>query len=177
MSAFAPDIPAIETERLILRAPVAEDLPALTAFFASPQSHFVGGPQDALGASLRLNATIGHWAIRGFGSWHIADRNTGAWLGRTGFMFAPGWAEPELGWAIAAEAEGKGIAHEATCAARAHGEAHLGLSGTISYIRPENARSAALARRLGATLEAETEFLGKPCHVYRHPATTEGEAA
>ena len=38
---------------------------------------------------------------------------------------------------------------------------------------PHNARSIALAERLGARHENNCDFLGKPCRVYRHP----GEAA
>ena len=163
------NIPVLETERLILRAPIMDDLPEMIAFYSSANSHTVGGPVDAIGATLRLYATSGQWSVQRFGSWHITDRNTGQWLGRTGFLFAAGWTEPELGWAITSEAEGQGIAYEATLAARKYGAEHLGLLQPISYIRPTNTRSVALAHRLCAKIECETEFLGKPCYVFRHP--------
>lgn len=167
-------IPMLETERLTLRAPKADDLPALTAFFASGQSHTVGGPRDDLGSHQSLLAAIGHWAIYGFGSWHIADRDTDAYLGRTGFLFAPGWEEPELGWAIASDAQGKSIAYEATRAARTYGANQFGLDAPISYIRPTNVRSAALAQRLGASLETTHDaWRGGACQVWRHPSVTE----
>ncbi|MFK7751511.1 MAG: GNAT family N-acetyltransferase [Sedimentitalea sp.] len=163
-------IPTLSTDRLRLRAPVLADLPALIAFFASEQSHTVGGPLDARGAFRSLNATIGHWVTRGFGSWHIADAQNDAYLGRVGFIEAPGWDEPELGWAVMPVAQGKGIAYEAALAARAHGAQHLGLDGTISYIRPSNARSARLAKRLRARIEqSKPDWLGKPVDIWRHP--------
>lgn len=170
MSVMTDHIPTLETERLVLRAPMLDDLPAVTAFFASEQSNSVGGPRDDLASAMSLSATIGHWALHGFGSWFIADRETGVWLGRTGFIMAPGWEEPELGWAVVPAAQGKGIAYEATLAARTFGAAHLGLNAVISYIRPANIRSAALAQRLGAHLETTHEnWRGKACDVWRHP--------
>ncbi|MBD3664656.1 GNAT family N-acetyltransferase [Sulfitobacter aestuariivivens] len=170
MTTMTDTIPVVDTDRLRLRAPRLADLPALTDFFASPQSHTVGGPRDDLGSAMSLNATIGHWAVHGFGSWHIADPETDAYLGRTGFIMAPGWEEPELGWAVAQASQGKGIAQEATLAARRYGATHLGLDAVISYIRPSNTRSIALAERLGATLEkTHDHWRGAPCHVFRHP--------
>lgn len=170
MTASIDLIPTVETDRLILRAPKLDDLPAVTAFFASAQSHTVGGPRDDLGSAMSMNATFGQWGLYGFGSWFIAERDSDAYLGRTGFIMAPGWEEPELGWAVTTEAEGKGIATEATLAARSYGARHLGLNGVISYIRPTNTRSAAMARRLGATLETtHDDWRGAPCDVYRHP--------
>ncbi|MDU8927578.1 GNAT family N-acetyltransferase [Alisedimentitalea sp. MJ-SS2] len=168
-----PAIPRIETDRLVLCAPVLNDLPAVTAFFASEQSHWVGGPKDALGASQTLNATIGHWVTRGFGMWYVTDKLTNAWLGCVGFMFAPGWDEPELGWSVSQNAQGQGIAFEATQAARAYGAKHLNLDGVISYINPANTRSLRLAKRLEATYERATELLGTPCQVHRHPTLQE----
>ncbi|MGJ8545831.1 MAG: GNAT family N-acetyltransferase [Sulfitobacter sp.] len=173
---MADHIPVIDTPRLRLRAPKTADLPAVTAFFASAQSHSVGGPRDDLGSAMSLNAIFGQWALQGFGSWVIADRDSDAYLGRTGFILAPGWEEPELGWALTAQAQGQGIAAEATRAARSFGAAHLGLDAPISYIRPDNLRSAALAERLGARIEKRLpDFRGKPADVWRHPS--EGLAA
>ena len=163
-------IPVIETDRLILRAPKLADLPAMMAFYASPQSHTVGGPRDDLASAMTLQANIGHWAVHGFGSWHIADKSDDSWLGRTGFLMFPGWEEPELGWAVVQEAQGKGIAREATLAARNYGTRHLGLNAVISYIRPSNTRSIAFAERLGAVLEkTHDNWRGDACHIYRHP--------
>lgn len=163
-------IPTLHTDRLILRAPSLDDLPAFTAYYATAQSHMVGGPLDDMGSFRALNAMLGHWITRGFGSWLIADRDTDAFLGRTGFIDAPGWQEPELGWALTAQAQGRGIAHEATLAARAYGAASLGLDATISYIRPDNTRSAALARRLGAVLETHLPtWRGVAVDIWRHP--------
>lgn len=170
MNTMTDHIPTLETERLVLRAPKMADLPTLTDFFTSPQSHAVGGPRDPVASFNTLAATIGHWAIKGFGSWHIADRETDAFWGRTGFIDMPGWEEPELGWALTADAQGRNIAFEATQAARSYGAAHLGLDGVISYIRPANTRSATLAKRLGAVLEkTHANWRGKPCDVWRHP--------
>ncbi|MEM9967032.1 MAG: GNAT family N-acetyltransferase [Pseudomonadota bacterium] len=169
MSTLIAQIPVIETERLRLRAPKLADLEALTAFFASPRSEMVGGPLSALEAHRKLLTPFGAWSLRGHGMWHVANKDTDAYLGTTGVSFGPGWHEEELGWSVTEEAEGKGIAFEAAHAARGYAACNLSLNGMISYIDPANTRSAALARRLGATLEREDIFLDKPVHVYRHP--------
>lgn len=163
-------IPTIETERLILRAPHLDDLPAMTAFFATQRSHMVGGPKDAFASWNSLASRIGHWALKGFGLWHLTEKTTGAFAGWTGMIDAPGWAEPELGWALMEHDEGKGLGFEAAQAARTHAARHQGLNGVISYIAHANDRSRALAERLGATLEIEdAELLGKHAQIWRHP--------
>ncbi|QUJ75796.1 GNAT family N-acetyltransferase [Sulfitobacter albidus] len=165
----AHNIPTVETDRLILRAPALADLPALTEFFASERSRFVGGPRDAFAASRGMMAIFGSWALHGFGMWYIAERASDAFLGATGILFAPGWDEPELAWYVTEEAEGRGIASEAVTAARAYAARHLRLDRVASYPAPDNARSIALATRLGATFERPGTLMGAPCHVYRHP--------
>lgn len=169
MSAMTDHIPVVETERLRLRAPKMADLAPLTAFFESDRSHLVGGPLDARAVHRAMMSTIGSWALRGHGFWHIADKADDTFLGNTGILFAPGWEEPELGWTVMDYAEGRGIAFEAAAAARSYAARHLGHDGVISYIDPQNTRSAALAKRLGAVLELEGTFLDHPIHVYRHP--------
>ena len=169
MSAMTDHIPVIETDRLRLRAPTLDDLPAIEALYRSDRSRTIGGPMDARAVQRSVFSTIGSWALRGHGMWQIADRETDEWLGATGILFAPGWDEPELGWHVAARAEGRGIAFEAASAARRYAARHLGHDGVISYIARGNDRSVALAERLGATPERDTTFLDTPCHVYRHP--------
>ncbi|NOD65354.1 MULTISPECIES: GNAT family N-acetyltransferase [unclassified Ruegeria] len=162
-------IPTIETERLILRAPHLDDLPAMTAFFATERSHMVGGPKDEFESWKSLLGFIGHWALRGYGCWNITDRASEKFAGWVGIIDAPGWDEPELGWALMEEFEGQGIAYEAATAARDYAARHFGLNGVMSYLAHANHRSRALMERLGATYEREGEVVGKRCQVWRHP--------
>ncbi|HYF57472.1 MAG TPA: GNAT family N-acetyltransferase, partial [Burkholderiaceae bacterium] len=128
-----------------------------------------GGPVDR-GLAWRQMATfVGEWSLHGHGMWAVASLDDGRLLGRAGFLQPPGWPEVELGWLLAREAWGRGFATEAVAAARAHGRDRLGLRAPISLIRPENARSIALAERLGARLEARVELLGGVALQYRHP--------
>lgn len=163
------EVPVIETDRLILRAPRVEDLDPMCAFYAEERSHFVGGPQTRGEVWRTLLRSAGHWQLRGYGVWHITLRDTAAMIGHAGILHHIEWPEPELGYAIFAAYEGKGLAHEACEAARAAAAEHFGLTRLISLIDPANDRSRALALRLGAHFEREETVMGHPCHVYRHP--------
>lgn len=166
-----PAIPTLTTARLVLRAPAIDDFPAECAFYASPRSQYVGSPAEPEQVWRMIAAFIGHWAIRGYGFWAIEDRQTGAWLGRAGLWFPHGWPEPEIGWTLSEQAEGHGIAQEAARAARDHAYRTLGWTTAISLIDPRNARSIALAERLGAAREDDWHHprFGRTL-VYRHPA-------
>lgn len=162
--------PVLETARLTLREPREGDLDAMAAFYASDRSRWVGGPCDRFAAAGRLLAGLGHWALRGYGWWVLEERASGAVAGRAGIAFLDGWDEPELGWHLYDGFEGKGLAYEAVLAARRHAAQAWGMAAPISYIAHDNARSRALAERLGARVEREGMVVGHPCLVYRHPA-------
>lgn len=175
MSCLAP-IPVIETEQLILRGPRDADLPAYAQYFTTPRADFTGGQRDEVEAYRLLMVTAGHWHMRGYGLWVIEHRETGATVGWTGILHHMNWPEPELGWTVFDGFEGRGIAHEAALAARDHAARHLGITAPISFIRPDNARSAALATRLGARLEGAGELHDRPIDIWRHPDVTEAVA-
>ncbi|TMV69267.1 GNAT family N-acetyltransferase, partial [Thioclava sp. BHET1] len=77
----------------------------------------------------------------------------------------------EMGWSLwSAEGEGRGYAREAARAVIAHAFGPLGWDTAVSYIAPDNARSIALAERLGAIRDDSAAHPGDtPCLVYRHP--------
>lgn len=176
MTTLTLHIPEVQSGDLLLRAVCEDDLDPVAAFYAGARSHFVGGPLARAECWRLIAGNLGHWALRGYGMWVIADRETGDPLGLCGFIFREGWDEPELGWQVWDGHEGLGIAYRAACAARAHGARHFGLDGVISYIDPSNTRSQALAARLGARFEREGKLLGTPCQVWRHPKTAEAAA-
>ena len=164
-------IPILETERLRLRAPKLDDLPAEAEFYADPErSHFVGGPSDEAGVWNMIAMMLGHWHLRGYGFWAVEDRADHTYYGRVGLWFPHGWPEPEIGWVMTAAGEGRSIAYEAAIAARNFAYGKLGWSTLISFITPDNTRSAALAERLGCTFE---KAVSDPVHnvrfIWRHP--------
>jgi len=63
---------------------------------------------------------VGHWSLRGFGSWAVEERVTGNFLGRVGLHFPDGWPDREVNWAFARQYWGKGFAFEAAQATLAH---------------------------------------------------------
>ncbi len=162
-------IPTLETDRLILRAARASDLDAMATFMTSPRSEMIGGPKTRHETWRGLIGTLGHWMIRGYGTWVIEDKASGQPAGMAGIINHEGWDEPELGWHVYDGFEGKGIAFEAAQTARAYAAENFGLDGVISYIDAANTRSLALAKRLGASYERDGAVVGHPCHVYRHP--------
>lgn len=165
--------PVTTTERLVLRAPAARDWAHFNAFLASPRADSIrANAYDETLAWRAFGHVIGHWVLRGFGMFIFADRSApDTPLGMAGPWFPEGSPEHEIGWSVwAAGAEGKGYAHEAAAAARDHAFRDLGWHTAVSYIAPDNARSIALAERLGAVRDAAAAFPGdKPCLVYRHP--------
>ncbi|MCV2867786.1 GNAT family N-acetyltransferase [Defluviimonas sp. WL0002] len=165
--------PVLETERLTLRAPAPGDWAAFDAFLSSPRAGFVRSGDYALGQTWRaFGHLIGHWVLRGFGMFVFTPKGENRALGMAGPWFPADWPEREIGWSVwTAEAEGKGYAHEAAAAARTHAFDTLGWDTAVSYVAPANARSIALAERLGALRDdaARHPAGDKPCLVYRHP--------
>ncbi|MDP1670116.1 GNAT family N-acetyltransferase [Phaeovulum sp.] len=166
--------PILETERLLLRAPEGGDWPAFDAFLASDRAAFVRSVDYSEAISWRAwGHVIGHWAMRGFGTFVITRRDDRRAIGMCGPWFPATWPEPEIGWTLwDAGAEGAGYAREAARATIAHAFGPLGWQTAVSYIAPANARSIALAERLGARLDPAAAHPGdEPTLVFRHPKT------
>lgn len=164
--------PVLETERLILRAPQARDWEGCAAFLTSERAAFVGGPVTRDKAWRAYGHLIGHWVLRGFGTFVFSLKGSDEAFGMAGPWFPESWPEREIGWSVwSAAAEGKGYAFEAAQAARDFALRSLGWPTAVSYIDPENARSIALAIRLGAMPDPGAPYPGdEPCLVFRHPA-------
>lgn len=149
-------IPTIETNRLILRGFAASDYEPFAKIWADPVvTRHIGVPaRDRAQSWSSLLNIAGNWMLLGYGQWAIADRNSGDFLGQTGFFKAMRGhgatfdEHPEAGWVLAREALGKGYGSEAVGAAHDWFDQHIG-GPTVAQISPENAASQALAARFG----------------------------
>ncbi len=167
------NIPVIETTRLILRGPEPEDYPNFKSTFTSYRARFMGGPLNPYESWMLYAAEIGHWRIRGFGMWMIHDRDTDETYGMAGGWKPAMWPEAEIAWVIWPEVAGRGIALEATHAARNYFYRQLGWKTAVSYIDPKNLDSIRLAERLGARKDPAAPTVDGHDVVYRHPSPEE----
>lgn len=163
-------IPTLQTERLVLRAPRLEDFEPFAAHMASARSVWEDGPLDRARAWKEFASGYALWNLRGYGTWSLADRASGNYLGEAGIYRPAHYPEPEIGWMVLERAEGKGLAHEAALAVRRWAYGVRGLGALVSYIDPGNTRSIRLAERLGARLDRAAPIPeGEICVTYRHP--------
>ncbi|MEM6388063.1 MAG: GNAT family N-acetyltransferase [Pseudomonadota bacterium] len=164
-------LPRLTTERLILRAPTLSDFPACAEIACAERARFVGGPMRREDAWYEFSRMTAGWLLHGHGGFTIEDRATGEIYGFVILGLEPGDQEVELGFSVTEAGEGKGIAFEAALAIRDWGWRELGLTGLVSYIDPQNARSIALATRLKAERDpsAEAALGGDDTFVFRHP--------
>ncbi|MGX9355327.1 GNAT family N-acetyltransferase [Roseobacteraceae bacterium S113] len=162
----------LTTDRLTLRRPEPRDEAAIHAFYRSERAQYVGGnSSDTFLAWKAVALMYGHWSLRGYGLWAVAERGSDDVMGLVGPFYPTGWPETEIGWVLFDGHEGKGVAAEAARAAIADARTRLGWTDIVHYIAPENTRSIALAERLGATRDpsAVVPKPDAPCLVYRQP--------
>lgn len=154
MMALTTHIPRIETARLVLRGHEAGDFDAFAAMLGEERTAYMGGPFDRDTAWSYFTNNLSGWVLYGFGIWTVTDRQ-GRLLGEVGYLLPDHYPEPELGWTLAAPAEGKGFAEEAARAALGWYWAETDAQSVVSYTNPANLRSRRLAERLGAVLDAD----------------------
>ncbi len=160
--------PIIETERLLLREPVLEDWSGFATVMTSERARYMGGPYSLAAAWGVFCHGIALWRLFGLGGLSIVLRDTGQAVGQVEINQGPRFPESELGWQLAAEAEGRGYAFEAAVALRAWVFRNRDLETLVSYIDPENSRSIRLAERLGATRDERAAKQDPGDLVYRH---------
>lgn len=143
--------PTLTTERLILRGPTRADIEAHVRFVTTNpfiiEQGEAGSEADAWFGFL---TGVGHWQWHGYGFFMLQTHAGDTPLGRVGILNHRGMERPELAWHLYEGSTGKGYATEAATHIRAWVAKVHGLTRLVSYIHTSNARSQAVATRLGA---------------------------
>ena len=168
------EIPVLQTARLRLRAHTLEDLEPCAAMWAEPLvvRHIGGRAFTRQETWFKLLRYAGLWALLGYGYWAIEERESGLFIGEAGFadfkreIEPPLDGAPEIGWAFASHAHGKGYATEAVQAALAWADEHLPAARTACIIGSANGASIRVAEKCGYLRSATTSFLGEPTLVF-----------
>jgi RimJ/RimL family protein N-acetyltransferase len=161
-----PGIPVLVTERLRLRGFRSGDLDDYAAMYGDREvlRYLAGGggePWDRGRSWRHMAFLLGHWWLRGYGTWAVEHRETGAFLGSVGFADPEGWPGCELAWTLARRWWGHGYATESARAALAFAFTVLGKERIVSFIHPENRASIRVAERIGERPRGSVFHLGR----------------
>lgn len=165
-------MPALRTERLLLRPWKDEDLPAFAAMNDDPDvmafmpKRLSREESDASAGRIRNQIDTVGWGL-----WALEAPGIAPFAGFAGLSVPRFEAHftpcVEVGWRLAKAYWGKGYATEAGRAAIAYGFDTLGLSQIVSFTAVGNWRSRAVMERLGMQHDA--------CDDFDHPAPAEGD--
>ena len=167
----------LETDRLLLRAPVPEDADALAPMYADPEvMRYVGdGRTLTLAETERsVRRMIDRWDADGFGLFTTVRKEDEAVIGRVGLLVwnTDTWepttraaaadvpSEVEVGYTLGRDYWGQGYATEAAGAVRDYALGELGADRLIALIIHGNTASENVARKLGLEYERKV-MLGR----------------
>ena len=150
----------LETDRLLLRHQVIEDLDDLWALYCDPEitKYIPDAPRSREEAQQELEWHMnGHPRFPKLGLWATIHKETGKFIGRCGLLpwTIDGQSEVEVAYTIAREFWGQGLATEAAQAILNYGFEELHLSRLICLIDEENIASQKVAENIGMRFEKE----------------------
>ena len=152
----------LETNRLILRHQVIEDLGALWALYCNPNitKYIPDAPRTRAEAKEELEWHMnGHPRNPDLGLWATIHKESGRFIGRCGLL---PWTieehpEVEVAYTIARDYWGQGLATEAAQSTIQYGFEKLNLARLVSLIEPENIASQRVAEKIGMTFERRVD--------------------
>jgi ribosomal-protein-alanine N-acetyltransferase len=163
----------LDTERLALREFTPQDAPFLLRLVNEPgwlrniSDPGVRSVDEALawaeGRLFKAYRELGH------GFWALQRREDGVVVGMCGLFKRPALPEPDLGYALLAEHEGRGYALEAARACVAHARAALNWTTLMAITALDNPRSTGLLTKLGFVEQGQQMLEGynEPSRVFR----------
>ncbi|WP_028103736.1 GNAT family N-acetyltransferase [Pseudoduganella violaceinigra] len=148
------DFPIIETERLLLREIVLDDVPALFAIHGDRESMkwFGSDPLPDEAAAAKLVELFAGWrALANPGTrWGLQLKGQEKLIGTCGlFAWNRNWRRCTVGYELYPEARGRGYMQEALRAVIAWGWGHMQLNRIEAQVHPENADSLRSLAKLG----------------------------
>ena len=164
----------IDTPRLTLRRPVAEDFETLRSMASDPSMFRYSERRAMMGAESwnLLLRHIGHWGIAGYGVYTVLDRETGRFVGQVGASsFQRDLGDdfdlhPEMTWTIASAHRGQGYATEAAAAFLDVLDHQQACHRSVALIHIENQASLRVANKLGFRFYRRHDYRDYPAGLF-----------
>jgi ribosomal-protein-alanine N-acetyltransferase len=155
----------LETERLIVRHMEMSDVTALASVFGDPDVM-------RFGDGVKTNEWVREWLRRciedvepniGVAPWAVDEKHDSQTIGYCGLFYFPdirGQSEIEIGYRLARDYWGRGLATEAVCAIRDYAFYMLKIPRLIAMIDPHNTASINVAEKAGFVYEKDVLLQG-----------------
>ena len=157
--------PTLETERLLLREIVQDDVPALFAVHGDPEAMkwFGVDPLADEAAAVKLVDLFASWrSLANPGTrWGIQIKGQSSLVGTCGlFAWHRNWRKCALGYELNPNSQGNGYMQEALRTCLAWGFEYMELNRVEAQVHPGNAASLRSLERLGFRQEGLLRQLG-----------------
>jgi ribosomal-protein-alanine N-acetyltransferase len=158
-----------ETSRLLLRYFTWDDLNDMATIYADPVGMaFRGSPRTFEETQQLFKWIFDNDCQVGFEMWAIIHKADNRLIGSCGLIpqEVEGQQETEMGYVLAKEYWGQGLATEAAFAVRDYGFEQLGCDRIVALINPKNIASQNVARKIGLIYERDITHLEKIVRLY-----------
>lgn len=155
----------LETERTLVREMCVDDLDGLYEIYAkeSITRYMEGLYENKEAEKAYIEDYVRHvYKLYEFGMWIVEDKlNLGTIIGRAGLSMREDFEEPELGYVIREEYQGRGYAKEVCKAILEYGYDRFDFQNVRVLMEPENQPSVKLCESLGGKFDREVLLEGK----------------
>ncbi len=153
----------LRTGRLLLRRWLDADREPFARMNADPRvMEFMPSCLGRTESDLLFDRIERHFLVHGFGLYAAELRAGRSFVGFVGLSVpafdAPFMPAVEVGWRVAYENWGKGLATEGAHVVVRHAFEELQLEGLVSFTTPLNSRSLRVMEKLGMTHDASDDF-------------------
>ncbi len=149
----------LETDRLILRPLDKKDVDAIYSMRSDADiMRFIREPQNRRESTDWVELVSSRWADERIGFCAMLEKPSGVFVGWCGIWRLKETGELEIGYAVAKEFWGKGLAAEAALAFLGYAFDNLDTEKIVAVARPENAASRRVMEKLGMSFVGTGTF-------------------
>ena len=160
-----------ETERIEIREIENGDIQALSGILADPDvmEYSSKGPLTEVETSDFVEWCVKSYEENGYGQWAVIEKKSGRLIGCCGLSrtTVDGCDEIEIGYRLAKDQWGKGLASEAAYVVLAHGFQGFNIESIVGIVSPHHSASIRVLEKLGFRVFSETRYSDWDVRVYR----------
>jgi len=167
----------LETEHCLVRETTVEDVEEFYRIYSDPsitkfmESLYEDPEEERAYAKDYIDKV---YSFYGFGIWTVLEKpeagssQTAQVIGRAGICYREGYEDPEMGFVIATDKQGRGYATEVCRAILQYGHEQLGFKRILAFVQPENAASLHVCDKLGMCSNGRVTIQGTEYEIRCH---------